>query len=417
MSAASVPLSAHTGVAALAWDAVSRVAATATALWGVPAAPIDPVRVGVAYTSERWLRVGGSRPSAFAPLSGFFATADGWVRTHGNYPHHALALTTALELPPTSGTEEVARAFRSHRAAEVSSSVRRLGGLCIPVRGEDAVADANLRATPLVSIIRLGRAPRTRRPEAPLDNPLRGVRVLDLTRVIAGPVATRTLALFGADVLRIDPPRPPELPWQHLDTGHGKRTALLDLTTPGGQREWTALLSSADIVVLGYRAAGLDRLGLTPAGLAAQRPGLIVLQLTAWGDRHHRGFDSLVQAASGIAWLESRDETTPGALPAQALDHTAGYALADAALMLLARRAEEGGSWLAETSLRRVAAELLGLPRRSTPSMGPQPDPAGHVQEFDVDGVAVSTAAPAFTTPARFSPPRPWGRDPAAWPQ
>lgn len=415
MSASAVPLSARTGVATLAWRSVSEVASVASQSWGVPAAAPDPSRIAIAYTSERWLRVGGTRPTAFAPLSGFFATADGWVRTHGNYPHHALALTSALALPRASGAEEVARTFRGLRSSEAVSSIRREGGLCVEVRREDPAVDAALRERPVVSITSLGRAPRAHRTNGRGDGPLSGVRVLDLTRVIAGPVATRTLALFGADVLRIDPPHLPELPWQHLDTGHGKRSALLDLAHPPGRTVWDELLSTADVVVLGYRAAGLDRLGLSPDALAQRRPGIIVLQLTAWGERDHRGFDSLVQADSGIAWLESADGVTPGALPAQALDHSAGYALAAAAMTLLARRRDEGGSWLAETSLRRVAAHLLGLPRHPSRLATAPLDPAGHVQDFDMAGTAVTTAAPAFRVPERFAPPRPWGQDEPTW--
>lgn len=421
MSASRVPLLAHTDVSTLAWRAVSQVTSVASLLCGVPAATPDPSRVAIAYTSERWLRVGGERPPAFAPLSGFFATADGWVRTHGNYPHHARALTSALGLPPASCAEDVARALRGLRTADAVTPILLRGGLCVEVRREDPAVDAKLREHPAVSVTSLGPAPRAPRIEAPAHAPLTGVRVLDLTRVIAGPVATRTLALFGADVLRIDPPHLLELPWQHMDTGQGKRSALLDLAEPHGQAVRDELLSTADVVVLGYRAAGLDRLGLSPAALAQRRPGIIVLQLTAWGDRIHRGFDSLVQADSGIAWLESPDGVTPGALPAQALDHSAGYALAAAAMSLIARRVDEGGSWLAETSLRRIAADLLALPRqnlqppqRHEATAAPL-DPTGHVQEFEVDGMVVTTAAPAFRIPERFAAPRPWGRDRPSW--
>lgn len=246
------------------------------------------------------------------------------------------------------------------------------------------------------------------------------MRVLDLTRVIAGPVCTRTLALAGADVLRIDPPALPEFPWQHLDTGHGKRSALLDAARD--RDRFDALLADADVVVLGYRPEGLARLGLSPAALLAMHPRLVVAQLSAWGTPEQRGFDSLVQAASGIAWIESADGETPGVLPAQALDHTAGYLLAAGIATALRRRADEGGGWIVETSLRRVAAELLALPRSAEPSgEAPPEDPElldSTTQTFDVGGVAVRTVAPAVAWtggPTAFSPPRPWGGDQAAW--
>ncbi len=179
--------------------------------------------------------------------------------------------------------------------------------------------------------------------------PLAGIRVLDLTRVIAGPVATRDLAVAGADVLRIDSPRLPEAPWQHLDTGHEKRSALMDLDDPSDRMRFEELLSTADVVVHGYRPTALARYGLDPQSLRERFPGIIVAQLSAWGtdgpwgDR--RGFDSLVQAASGIAVLESGDGATPGALPAQALDHATGHFLAARSAQPSAPSGPSGDRW------------------------------------------------------------------------
>jgi hypothetical protein len=413
------PLAARCDVGALALDSVGAASRAAARIAGVGGeiAP-DPMRVAVAYTSERWLRVDGEQPAGFAPLSGFFRTRDGWVRTHGNYPHHASALRHALSLAPDAGREAVTDALLRTPTADAVAAVSARGGLCVAVDRERPATDERLRAAGPVTTTRLSAASPIAVPASSPEAPLRGIRVLDLTRVIAGPVATRTLALLGADVLRVDSPRLPEIPWQHLDTGHGKRSTLLDLTAAADRARFEVLLSSADVVVLGYRAEALDRLGLSPAALAERRPGLIVLRLTAWGDHARRGFDSLVQAASGIAWLESPDGETPGALPAQALDHSAGYLLAAAALDLLGRRAAEGGSWLAETSLRRIAAELLGMPRTIDRPADMPPDPAGHLQLFDVDGRTFTTAAPAIAYPggpSAFAPPRPWGRDEPTW--
>lgn len=176
------------------------------------------------------------------------------------------------------------------------------------------------------------------------------------------------------------------------------------------------LLSGADIVVIGYRPSALGPLGLDPEVLAARHPGLIVLQLSAWGTEHggRRGFDSLVQAESGIAMLESADGIRPGALPAQALDHSAGYLLAAAAMILLERREREGGSWLARTSLRRIAAELLGMPRSTHPPAVADPDPVPHTATFTVAGRTVDTARPALPW-YEFAAPRPFGRDQPRW--
>lgn len=421
---APLGLPARTDVVGLAGRSVGAAADAAASLAGVasPLAP-DPVRVSVAYSSERWFRVDGEPVRAFAPLSGFFRTRDGWVRTHGNYPHHRAALLRGLGLSPRDGDpaderDAVASALARWETASVVTAVAPEHGLCVAVRPEDPRADAALRSTPVVAVSPLGDAAPVPLPQEDPAAPLRGVRVLDLTRVIAGPVATRTLALLGAQVLRLDPPRLPELPNQHLDTGHGKRSALLDVATPAGAARFDELLAAADVVALGYRPAALDRLGLSPEALAARHPGTIVLRLSAWGEPDRRGFDSLVQAACGVALIESA-AGEPGALPAQALDHSAGYLLAAAAMRLLHRRARNGGSWLAETSLRRVAAELLGMPRTDAPEPPPRiGDPADHTQTFDVLGTRITTAAPAVRYPGgpvEFAPPRAWGGDEPAW--
>jgi len=282
------------------------------------------------------------------------------------------------------------------------------------VRVERPPQDAALRRHPLVETARVGDSGAVPLPRASPEAPLGGVRVLDLTRVIAGPVATRTLAFAGADVLRIDPPALPEPAWQHLDTGHGKRSALLDIHREPAR--FARLLADADVLVLGYRPGGLHRLGLSPEVLAAQHPHLVVGQLSAWpGDDSPRGFDSIVQADSGISCLSAVDGE-PGALPAQALDHSAGYLLAAGIATALRRRSELGGSWRVRTSLRRVAAELLGMPRSTR--VAETADAPVSTQTFDVGGRQVTTVAPAVRWPGSpnvYAPPRPWGRDTAEW--
>lgn len=407
----------------LARSSVAAAGRAAAAIAGVDAPSIDAEAVAVAYTSERWLRVGGAAPGGFAPLSAFFRTADGWVRTHANYPHHARALRTALAVDGDADADMVAARLGALDSSAAVARITSAGGLCVAVARENPELDAGLRRAPLVSTTRTDAAPRPRLDRSP-DTPLRGIRVLDLTRVIAGPVATRTLALWGADVLRIDPPHVPEIAAQHLDTGHGKRSALLDLRRTDDRARFHELVASADVAALGYRPSGLDRLGVTATALARRRPGIVIGRLSAWGEPDRRGFDSLVQAACGIAWIESADGETPGALPAQALDHSAGYLLAAGIVAALRRRATEGGSWVVETSLRRVAAELLGMPRAIERSaewdgaLGEIHDLDRHLQSFDVDGAHLVTAAPAIPWGPHggaYAPPRPWGEDPPEW--
>jgi crotonobetainyl-CoA:carnitine CoA-transferase CaiB-like acyl-CoA transferase len=337
--------------------AAAELAAHRAGLGEVPEVRVDDGAVATAFTSERHLLIDGRAPVTFAPLSRFWRTADGWVRTHANYPHHKARLLSVLDVPDDPARVGAALAKRSAR--EVEEAVYATGGLAVAVR---APKEWTFTPGPLVECERLDSA--RARVLPPLDGtpllPAAGVRVLDLTRVIAGPVATRTLALLGADVLRVDPPGLPELPDQHADTGFGKRSATLDLAADRSAFE--ELVKAADVVVTGYRPGALDRLGLSPAALTALRPGLIVAQLSAfgthgpWGGR--RGFDSLVQAATGIAVVEgSREE--PGALPAQALDHGTGYLLAAAVLRALTEQSYEGQGRLVRLSLARTADWLL----------------------------------------------------------
>lgn len=229
--------------------AAAEWAARRAGLPQVPWVRIDDGAVATAFHSERHLLVDGREPVNFAPLSRFWRTADGWVRTHANYPHHRRRLLSALGLSADASVETVAAALAERPAVEVEESVYAAGGLAIALRtpGEWAAHEQGraVAAHPLVGRELLDKAPV--RPLVRLDGdpllPLAGVRVLDLTRVISGPVATRTLALLGADVLRIDSPHLPELPDQHADMDIGKRSATLDLTASVDRRAFEDLLA------------------------------------------------------------------------------------------------------------------------------------------------------------------------------
>ncbi|MET9483112.1 CoA transferase [Streptomyces sp. NPDC006638] len=342
----------------------------------VPAVRVDDGAVATAFVSERHLLVDGRAPVAFAELSRFWRTADGWVRTHANYPHHRARLLSALGLTEGDApVERVAAVLAGRTAQDVEDEVAAAGGLAVALRTAREWAahpqGAAVAARPLLDLRPIdGSPPGTsafpaRRLPPLVGDPLlpaSGVRVLDLTRVIAGPVATRTLALLGADVLRVDPPGLPELPDQHTDTGFGKRSTRLDLGDPRDRAAFEELLPLADVVVTGYRPGALDRFGLAPEALAERRPGLVVAQLSAWGDSGpwagRRGFDSLVQVATGIAVAE-RSTDQPGALPAQALDHGTGYLLAAAVLRALTEQLGGAGALAVRPVLARTAHWLL----------------------------------------------------------
>ena len=200
---------------------------------GRPQVSLSAEHVAVSFTAERHARVRGEPAGAgFAPLSRMVRCADGWARTHANYPHHEAALRRALGIGTEPAELEAAAAERT--AVELETAVVEAGGCAAALRTEAEWAAHPAGAAVARtdgSIVHAGREQVTRRGEGSATRPAAGVRVLDLTRVIAGPVAGRTLAALGAEVLRIDPPGLPELPEAHLDTGPGKRTALLDLAT------------------------------------------------------------------------------------------------------------------------------------------------------------------------------------------
>jgi hypothetical protein len=257
---------------------------------------------------------------------------------------------------------------------------------------------------------------------APDDAPAAGVRVLDLTRVIAGPVATRYLGALGADVLRLDSPHRPELPLQAYDSLLGKRSALADFGTRDGNARLHELLSGADVLVHGYRPHALERFGLDAGALAGRHPGLVVVSLSAWGSRGpwgtRRGFDSIVQAACGIAVIESPDGERPGAMPCQLLDHGTGYLCAAAVLCALAAQAHRGGTQFRELSLARTAHWLLGQ-ERGEPSPGAGEDDDAWLTTVDGAEGPVTVVSPpgeldghALSWPSRLTR---YGGDDAAW--
>ncbi|MGW2569363.1 CoA transferase [Streptomyces sp. NPDC001537] len=390
----------------------------------VPAVRVDDGAVAAAFHSERHLLVDGRAPVVFAPLSRFWRTADGWVRTHANYPHHRARLLDALGVPEDVAAVEAALAERS--AQQVEEAVYAAGGLAVALRTPEEWAAhkqaVQVAARPLVERARLGSA--HARVLDPLNGspllPAAGLRVLDLTRVLAGPVATRTLALLGADVLRVDPPQLPELPDQHADTGFGKRSTTLDLTAD--RRTFEELLAAADVVVTGYRPGALDRFGLSPHALAERRPGVVVAQVSAWGAygpwRERRGFDSLVQVASGIAALEGSPEQ-PGALPVQALDHGTGYLLAAAVLRALTEQSYEGGSRLVRLALARTAEWLVNGIGAGAAGGDRYEGPGPWLAETDSSLGRLRYALPPVSFaggPVDWArPPVPWGTDSARW--
>ncbi|MGS0685266.1 CoA transferase [Nakamurella sp. GG22] len=368
----AVVLPSRYDVTTLASDAVASATLAAAQLLAartgerVRHVQVDRVAACAAFLGERLFRPDGWRlPPAWDPIAGDYRTADGWIRLHTNYSHHRAAVLRALRLPDDGTSRETAAdAARRRGGEELEAAVVAHGG-----------AAAVLHSTAVWSASTPGRAARRDRltvelaPAAPIalpaaELPLSGIRVLDLTRVIAGPVCTRFLAAYGAEVLRIDPPGFEEVPALLPEVTPGKRCAAVDLRTGSGRDRFLALVRQAHVVVSGLRDGALAGLGLGLLELRAQNPSLITARLNAYGFdgpwRGRRGFDSLVQMSCGIAYLDAGWEPSP--LPAQALDHATGYLLAAAVCRAVTHLVRTGIPSDIRTSLVATANVLMDLP-------------------------------------------------------
>ncbi len=323
---------------------------------------------GFSFKPDGW-----EMPSLWDAIAGDYQAADGWIRLHTNLPRHRAAALKVLGAKPER--EVVSQAVKTWAISDLETAIVAEGGVAAAMRSRSDWLDhpqgRGVSRDPLIGWTNPRPITLRDRPQATAERPLTGLRVLDLTRVLAGPVSTRTLAGFGAEVLRVDPPGWDE-PGVIPDISLGKRCAYLDLKTPRGIEKLHSLLSQADVFVHGYRPGALDALGLTQAKRDELAPNRVEVTLNAygwqgpWADR--RGFDSLVQMSSGIAdagraWAKA-DKPTP--LPVQALDHATGYLMAAAVLSALAEAASGGSVMQARMSLARTAELLASLAKSET---------------------------------------------------
>lgn len=360
--------------AVAAQDAANRVCAS-RGQFGIVST--SPALVAASFAALGHLRVRGRATEPWAPLSGFFPTADGWLRTHANYPHHARALSRA------TGAEDrdaLIAALDDLSALEAEEKIIAAGGCAAAVRTAEQWTEHPHHQASIEERWTSAQVSGERRPlSSGGRRPLEGIRVLDITRVAAGPMCTQLLGCLGADVLRIDAPESPELLDHYLASGMGKRSVALDLAD--GRQTLERLLSGADVIVLGRRPGALDRFGLDPLELQERFRHLVVASLSAWGETgpwaQRRGFDSIVQAATGIA-VACRDEADeegpapgdrPGALPVQALDHATGLRLAARVMEMLA----DGRSGIIRANLLGAARTLLSFPPRAPQAIADLP--------------------------------------------
>src|SRR5579864_6207381 len=303
------------------------------------------------------------------PVRGMYPAKNGrWSYIHANFPNHRAAALSVLGC--AENREEVRKAVAKWDALELEEAIiaaKGAGGMVRSMAEWAAHPQGQAIASlPVMEIVKIGDAPVEKLP--PGDRPLSGIRVLDLTRVLAGPTCARTLAEHGADVLKITGAHLPNIGYQEFDTGHGKLSAHLDLRQPKDLEILKGLVRETDVFSQGYRPGTLGGRGLSPDELITLRPGLVYVSLCAfshvgpWASR--RGFDTVVQNVSGIT--SRQGEMFPGAepgpqfYPVSAIDYLTGYLMAFGAMVALARRARQGGSWLVRISLAQTGRWLVG---------------------------------------------------------
>ena len=382
------------------------------------------------FRSERYLRVDGNVPKDHHDgIAGLYRCGDGrWARLHTNLPHHCSAL---LKLLGCEHDKKAVQCALDDWRAEALETAAAEAGLVVTACRSFAEWDRHpqgraVARLPLFSIEKIGDAPP--KPLGPAGRPLAGIKVLDLTRIIAGPVCGRTLAVHGAEVLLVTASHLASMLPLVIDTGRGKLSAAVDLREAAGRETLAALLRDADIFVQGYRPGAIAAHGFGPKEVAGLRPGIVYASLCAYGQdgpwAPRRGFDSLVQTASGFnsAEQEAFASSEPQPLPAQVLDHATGYLLAFGVMAALARRVEEGGSWHVRVSLAQTGHWLRQLGRIDGVAC---PDPGfGDVTdclEESASGfgrlTAVRHAAVMSETPPHWARPSvPLGTDAPEWP-
>src|SRR6202163_1797209 len=399
-----LPTPFHIGAAGAATLAASGLAAAE--LWQVRTGrrqrvTVDLRQATAAFRSGHYLQLAGTDVSSERnTIMGFYPTRDGrWSYLHCNFPNHRAAALRVLGVP--EDREAVARAVATWNAADFEEAIIAAKGAGGMARTQAEWArhpqGAAVAALPLMEIIRIGDSAPEPLPAG--DRPLSGIRVVDLTRVLAGPTCARTLAEHGADVMKITGAHLPSLGYQEWDTGHGKLSAELDLRAPGDVDILRGLARKADVFSQGYRPGTLGGRGLSPEELAALRPGLVYVSVSAfshigpWASR--RGFDTVVQNVSGITMRQG--ELFPGAepgpqfYPVSAIDYLTGYLMAFGAMVGLARRAREGGSWLVRISLAQTGRWLVS--RGEVPE-APLRDVQKELQKADIDRWSIESDTP-----------------------
>jgi crotonobetainyl-CoA:carnitine CoA-transferase CaiB-like acyl-CoA transferase len=361
-----------------------------------------------------------------SPMAGQYDTRDGrHVYLCNPFPHLIARMLSVLGLE-RSTREGIRYAIAARDGAELEDAIAAAGASGAMVRSADewdrhpqGVVVA--RAGP-IELLRIGDAPPE--PWRPGERPLDGVRVLDLTRILAGPTCARSLAEHGAQVLLVTAGKLDTVRSFAIDTGHGKRATELDLDLPSDLATLQRLAAGADVFSQGYRSGALSGRGLSPSDLARLRPGIVYVSTNCYGHdgpwAGRRGFDQLASSVTGISTVQGAPTGRPALLPNVANDYITGYLGALGAAAALRRRAIEGGSWHVRVSLCQTAQWLRDFaPVRDAASCPEFAPPEEWFASTRTEWGLLRHLAPVAklsSTPARWStPPVPLGRDPARW--
>jgi hypothetical protein len=325
---------------------------------------IDAGHATASLRSTKYLRLDGAKVSTERnTVMGMYAAMNGrWSYLHCNFPNHRAAALKVLNVPEQRSA--VAEAVAGWDALELEEAIIAAGGAGGMVRSAKEWAEhpqgRAVAALPLMEIVKIGDSEPEPLPDG--ERPLSNVRVLDLTRVLAGPTCARTLAEHGADVMKVSAAHLPHIPYQEFDTGHGKLSTHLDLRDAQALTTLRDLVRECDVFSQGYRPGSLAERGLSPLELATLRPGIVCVSMCAFGHdgpwSARRGFDTAVQVVSGIAARQGSlfpaTQAGPQFYPVSAIDYLTGYLMAFGSLVALKRRVKEGGSWMVRISLAQV---------------------------------------------------------------
>lgn len=351
---------------------------------------IDANHAALSLLSMWLLTVDGELASAkFADsgrvnLSGQYRCADDkWIHLQPGFAHHAEAITRTLGCEAHRDALRAAIAARQSDAVETELS--QAGVPAVVIRSWESWQQTQqgqaMAGVPVCEITRIDDADPG--PLTPASRPLEGIRVLDITRVLAGPTCARLLGEQGADVLHVDGPHLPDLKPGQVDTSHGKRMTFLNLDQTEDLQTLQDLAGNADVFVQSYRAGSLARRGLGPEALAKLRPGMVYVSVNCYGHhgpwRDRPGYDGNAMAATGIQLIQ-RQEPEPGIAVAMN-DYCTAYWGAWGAMTALRRRATEGGSWHVRVSLVQSAMWFLRMGTPFDRTLGQSPEQVREIAE------------------------------------